>query len=182
MKNHWKYKLENISINWRNPYYAFFKLFTDFKTYFSVSQTWGMNIWLWGEGWGEGIVRGFGMGMYTLLYLKWITNKDLWYNTWNSAQYFVATWMGGEFVGEWTHVYLLAESLHCSPVTITTLLIGYTTIRKKKYKRKIILFWTLSTFTVANITLWSLILISWMFCPAILKQLIKIFTGIIITY
>ena len=26
---------------------------------------------------GEGIVRELGMVMYTLLYLKWITNKDL---------------------------------------------------------------------------------------------------------
>ena len=26
---------------------------------------------------GEGIVREFGMAMYTLLYLKWITHKDL---------------------------------------------------------------------------------------------------------
>ena len=25
---------------------------------------------------GEGIVREFGMDMYTLLYLKWITKKD----------------------------------------------------------------------------------------------------------
>ena len=25
---------------------------------------------------GEGIVRDFGKVMYTLLYLKWITNKD----------------------------------------------------------------------------------------------------------
>ena len=25
--------------------------------------------------------------MYTLLYLKWITNKDLLYHTWNSAQF-----------------------------------------------------------------------------------------------
>ena len=37
------------------------------------------------------------MGMYTLLYLKWITNKDLLYSTWNSAQGYVAAWMGGEF-------------------------------------------------------------------------------------
>ena len=43
-----------------------------------------------GEGWGKGIVRGFGMAMYTLLYLKWITNKDLLYSTWNSAQCYVA--------------------------------------------------------------------------------------------
>ena len=32
-----------------------------------------------GKGWGEGIVREFGMDMYTLLYLKWITNKNLVY-------------------------------------------------------------------------------------------------------
>ena len=30
-----------------------------------------------GEGWGKGIVREFRMDMYTLLYLKWITNKGL---------------------------------------------------------------------------------------------------------
>ena len=29
------------------------------------------------EEWGEEIVREFGINMYTLLYLKWITNKDL---------------------------------------------------------------------------------------------------------
>ena len=40
---------------------------------------------------GEGIVREFGIDMYTLLYLKWITNKDLLYNTGNSAQYYVTT-------------------------------------------------------------------------------------------
>ena len=37
------------------------------------------------------------MGMYTLLYLKWITNKNLLYSTWNSAQCYMAAWMGGEF-------------------------------------------------------------------------------------
>ena len=35
------------------------------------------------------------MGMYPLLYLKWITNRDLLYSTWNSAQCYVAAWMGG---------------------------------------------------------------------------------------
>ena len=40
-----------------------------------------------------------GMGMYTLLYLKQITNKGLLYSTWNSAQCYVVTWMGGEFSG-----------------------------------------------------------------------------------
>ena len=28
---------------------------------------------------GDGIVRELGMDMYTLLYLKWVTNKDLLY-------------------------------------------------------------------------------------------------------
>ena len=46
------------------------------------------------------------MDMYTLLYLKWITNKNLLYSTGNSAQCYVLAWMGGEFVGEWIHVYL----------------------------------------------------------------------------
>ena len=44
------------------------------------------------------------MNMYTL-YLKWITNKDLWYSTRNSAQYHVAAWMGAEFGGEWICVF-----------------------------------------------------------------------------
>ena len=35
--------------------------------------------------------------MYALLYLKQITNKDLLYGTGNSAQCYVAVWMGGEF-------------------------------------------------------------------------------------
>ena len=54
----------------------------------------------------EGIFREFGMDMYTLLYLKCITNKDLLYSTWNSTQCFVAVWMGGEFGREWIHVYM----------------------------------------------------------------------------
>ena len=54
----------------------------------------------------EGIVREFGMNMYTLLYLKWITNKDLLFSTGNSAQCYVPAWMGGEFGGDWIHVYV----------------------------------------------------------------------------
>ena len=41
---------------------------------------------------------------YTLLYLKWVMNKDLLYSTGNSDQCYVAAWMGGEFGGEWIHV------------------------------------------------------------------------------
>ena len=58
------------------------------------------------EGLGEGRVREFGMDMYTLLYLKWITNKDLLYNTWNSAHCCVTVWMGGNLAGENGYMYM----------------------------------------------------------------------------
>ena len=54
----------------------------------------------------EEIIREFGMDMYTRLYLKWITNKDLLCSTWNSAQCYVAAWMRGEFGGKWIHEYI----------------------------------------------------------------------------
>ena len=65
--------------------------------------------------------REFGIDMSTLLSLKWITNKDLLYSTGHSAQCYVAAWMGGEFGGEWIHVYVwlsrsavhLKLSQHC---------------------------------------------------------------------
>ena len=46
------------------------------------------------------------MDMYTLLYLKWVTNRDLLYSTWNSAQWYAAAWIGGAFGGEWIHAYV----------------------------------------------------------------------------
>ena len=55
---------------------------------------------------GEGIVREFEKVMYTLLYSKWIANKDLLYSAWNSAQCWVPAWIGGEFGGEWIHTYV----------------------------------------------------------------------------
>ena len=74
-----------------------------------------------GEGWREGIVRECGIDMYTLLYLKRITNKDLLYSTRHSAQCYAAAWMGGESGGERIHVYVwlspfavhLKLSQHC---------------------------------------------------------------------
>ena len=62
--------------------------------------------------------------MHTLLYLKWRTNRDLPYSTGNSAQGYMAAWMGGECGGETD----LAESLCYAPETMTVLLIGYTPI------------------------------------------------------
>ena len=63
----------------------------------------------------------FGKVMYTLLYLKWVTNQDLLQSTGNSAQCYVAAWMGEGFGGEWIHVYVwlspfavhLKPSQHC---------------------------------------------------------------------
>ena len=55
---------------------------------------------------GEGIVRELGIDMCAALYLTWITNKDLLQSTGNSAQCYVAAWMGGERGGEWIHVYV----------------------------------------------------------------------------
>ena len=44
--------------------------------------------------WGkvrEGIDRELGIDMYTLPYLKWITDKDILYCTGKSAQYYATT-------------------------------------------------------------------------------------------
>ena len=49
-----------------------------------------------GEESGEGTVRALGMDMCTLLYLKWITNRDTLHTTENAAQCYVAAWVGGE--------------------------------------------------------------------------------------
>ena len=50
--------------------------------------------------------QGVWDGQVHITYLKWITHKDLWYSTGNSAQCHVAAWMGGEFGGEQTHAYV----------------------------------------------------------------------------
>ena len=72
------------------------------------------------EGWGDRIVREFGMDMYTLLYLKWITNEDLLY-----SPGMLCGSLDGK--GIWRRMDTcihMAGSLCCSPKTITTLLIG----------------------------------------------------------
>ena len=74
-----------------------------------------------GEGCGKEIVKEFGIQLYTLLYLKEITNKDLLCSTGNSAQCYLAAWMRGEFGEQWIHVHVwlshfvihLKLSQHC---------------------------------------------------------------------
>ena len=72
------------------------------------------------------------MDMYTLQYFKWITNKDLLYSTWNSAQCYVAGYMGGGKQGRIDTCIFMAESSYCPPETIMTLLISYTPIQNLK--------------------------------------------------
>ena len=90
-----------------------------------------------GAGCGGEIGGEFGIDMYMLLYLKWITNKD---PTVQQARgtllnVMVAAWMGGEFLEEWIHVYAWL-----SPFTVHLnllqhcLLIGYTPVQNKKLK------------------------------------------------
>ena len=63
----------------------------------------------WGKGWEKGIVR------------EWLPDSDLLCSTGNSAPRYVAARMGGEFGGEWIHVYVwlrpfaghLKLSQHC---------------------------------------------------------------------
>ena len=50
------------------------------------------------------------MDMYTLLYFKLVTNKDLLSSAGNSAQHYVAAWMGGELRGEWIHLHVCLSS------------------------------------------------------------------------
>ena len=56
-----------------------------------------IDLLLLGGRMGDGMFREFGINKYSLLYLKWITNKNLLYSTGNSAQCYVVAWMGGEF-------------------------------------------------------------------------------------
>ena len=65
-------------------------------------QTYGCQ----GKGCGEGIVREFGIDIYTLLYVKWITNQELLCSIENSTQCYVAAWKGREFAGKFICVYV----------------------------------------------------------------------------
>ena len=71
------------------------------------------------------------MDMYTLLYLRWITNKFLPYSTGDSGQCYLAAWMGADSEGRMDTCISMVDSLCCPPETITTLLIGYTKYNTK---------------------------------------------------
>ena len=82
------------------------------------------------------------MVMYTLLYLKWITNKDLLYSTGNSVQCYVAAETGQKFRGEWVHVHVwlspfivhLKSSQHRQSAILQYKIKSFKEIIKKKKK------------------------------------------------
>ena len=55
---------------------------------------------------GKEEIIEIGIDIYTLLYIKLITNKNLLYSTRNSTQYSVMTYMGIESKKEWIYVYV----------------------------------------------------------------------------
>ena len=92
-------------------------------------QTYRLRGWTYGYQWGrmsgEEIVREFGIDMYTLLYLKWITNKDLLTVDHRELCSMLGGSLDGKGVwGENGSCIRMAESLCCPPETITTLLIS----------------------------------------------------------
>ena len=63
-----------------------------------------MNLWFgWGKDEGRDSLE-FGMHMYTVFEMN--NQQGLLCSTWNSAHCYVAAWMGGEFGGEWIHLYV----------------------------------------------------------------------------
>ena len=82
------------------------------------------------EEWGERVDSDLGMDMYTLLYLQWMTSKDLLYSTGNCSM-FCGSLEGREIWGRVDTCICMAESLCCPTETITTLSISYTLIQKK---------------------------------------------------
>ena len=69
---------------------------------------------------GGGINQEFGMNIFTLLYIKQITKKDLLYRTGNYIQYSVITFKEKEAEKIYIYIYK-TESLCCTPETNTTL-------------------------------------------------------------
>ena len=66
-----------------------------------------------GKGREEGIVREFRMVMYTLLYLKWITNKDLQCSAWNSTPFM---WKPGWEGSSGENVWLNSFAVYLKPL------------------------------------------------------------------
>ena len=90
-------------------------------------------------GWGcreKEVFREFGMDVYIVLYLKQISNKDLLCSTGDSAQCYVAAWLGEEFGGKWIHVYVWLSPFAVHLKTITALFVNQL-YPNTKFKKKV---------------------------------------------
>ena len=86
--------------------------------------------------------------MHTLLYLKWVINKDLLYGTGNTVQCYVLittnSWEKNLKKNIYMYIYIyvyICESLCCTPATNTTLLIYiklYSNIKLKVSQKSVI--------------------------------------------
>ena len=88
-----------------------------------------------GEGWRKKIVREVGIEIYTLLYLKWIANRDPLIAQ-GTMRNVIGSLDGREMWGRMNTCICMAESLSCAPDTITILLIGYMPIKIKSLNSK----------------------------------------------
>ena len=78
------------------------KLYTKQKqSYRCRKQSYGYKGGRWG-----GINWEIGIDIHIILYIKYITNKDLLYSTGNSTRYSVMTYMGKDSKKEWIYVYV----------------------------------------------------------------------------
>ena len=132
-------------------------LFTKQKQIHRLRE-WTYGCWGWGGGaGGERIAREFGLDMYTLPYSNWMANKDLLYSTGNSAQCYVAAWMGEESGGKWIHVNVWLVPL-LSPQNYHNAVNWLYSIQNKKLNWKNIFFplfynWALTVLTTLRKTL-----------------------------
>ena len=92
-------------------------------------ETHRLREWTYGC-WVEGMVGEFGMDMYTLLYLKWITNKNLRHSTRNSAQMLCGSLDGRGFG------ICMVESLRCFTWNYHNILNWLYTNTKKTFLKK----------------------------------------------
>ena len=68
-----------------------------------------------GEGFGEGLNLGFGMGEGTLWYVEWMINGHLLHGTGKSTQCSLITIWGWICVSVWLHPFATQQkgTLHC---------------------------------------------------------------------
>ena len=57
------------------------------------------------------------LSIQTVVLFKMDNQQGPMYNTWNSVQCYMSAWMGGEFGGEWIHVYVWLRPFTIHPIT-----------------------------------------------------------------